>query len=175
AITNEDEAIALIHDLYPYYGFGDTESLVLDREFKYPKVTSYKFDLYIDDIKIPGFVRIYIDNATEQVTRIRSGWITIDIDLPRTPQLISKEEAIEAAMELANAKEAENIAEGGGLIYRLDGSNIYTKVEEYVFWGEEAIPEPLWTVYIPLLGPSNLGFTHDAFRVNPDGKAVDPV
>src|SRR5690606_30016806 len=112
---------------------------------------------------------------TEQVTRSRSSWIAIDIDLPRTPQLISEEEAIEAAMELANAKEAENIAEGGGLIYRLDGSDIYTKVEEYVFWGEETIPELLWTVYIPLLEPWDPDYTHDAFRVNPDGKAVDPV
>ena len=167
-INNELDAESAVRNLYPYFGFTGTESLELERETYTAFEEVYVFRQYIADLRTDYFISVYVSKEDWQIERILGNTI-IDREYDRTPGL-DEEVAISAAIRLARQKEEDY---GRGPIYRLDRNQIYTEIE-YRSWGENYQLEAVWAVYLPVRNPSNPDFTHERYRVNPSGEAVDP-
>ena len=166
-MVSESDVEDAARDLYPYLGFTGAESLQLEYEMDIGGETIYRFRQYIEGRRTDYIILLSVDEKDNQISSIR-GSTVIDRGYDRFPS-IGEEEVVRLAIQFAREKEESS---GDGPRYRFNRGQIKTEVE-YIAWGEDRIPEPAWSVFIPQQNPIDTENPFEKFLVYPDGRVVD--
>lgn len=152
---------SLIEELYPYYGFTRSETLVYVDETEAMGQKQYLFREFIDGIETSEFVSVYVNSQTRQIAEIR-GEPQIKRDLGRMPRL-SESEALDLVIGFTRDNQLINAE-----VYDFNGSHSVDIV--YRNWGRDRALVPFWHISLALSDGVPEGLIAPNFYVAPNGE-----
>ena len=162
-INGERDLEEYLKILYPYYGFGETESLRYAYKENHANGTAYIFYQYIREVRTDLTLAIWVDIETFMIFRLQ-GALALDRDLERTHAMdanVAIKHVLEYVLQNYDSQQ-----------FNLKGENIASLV--YRQWGEDSVLTPWWQVEIerkeaiPYVYEYG-SYTHDVFFIDPEG------